>query len=161
MVTMNWACIKTCTAKSMILHIVNELPGVGVDNPVGAAIHQFLLGLGPAASMKLHALVSDNGSDAIAAVTALFLLVSRDLGHDQLEAEYHVRCADHEIQLAILKVLKAVKDSISKLCESCITIRRSKVLWEEFRRGATHFMLSSTESTHQDSPARWNSTHEM
>jgi len=73
----------------------------------------------------------------------------------------HVRRADHSVQLAVLKVLTFIKEPTEQLRDALIKIRRSKVMWQQYRIQAAVAGLASKEPTHQDSPTRWNSTHEM
>jgi hypothetical protein len=47
------------------------------------------------------------------------------------------------------------------LRDALIRIRRSKVMRQQYRVEVAAAGLASKESTHQDSPMRWNSIHEM
>ena len=115
MVTMHWIDKKTTKSSSILLAVINLAPGTGVGACVGNAIYDFLESLGVACLSKLIAVVSDNGSDAISAVTTLFHQVNRKLGTSLLTPAYHNQCADHSIQLAVLKVLTSIKVATGKL----------------------------------------------
>ncbi len=60
--------------------------------------------------MRLLNVVSDNGSDAMVVVARLFQLVNTFIGYEQMHKVNHVRCADHSIQLDVLKVLTFIKE---------------------------------------------------
>jgi hypothetical protein len=57
--------------------------------------------------------------------------------------------------------LAQVKQINEELRGALVTIRRSKVLRQSYRAEAARFGYASKEPTHQDSPTRWNSTHQM
>jgi hypothetical protein len=61
----------------------------------------------------------------------------------------------------MLKVLTFIKKPIEQLQDALIKIHRSKVMRQQYRVKAVVAGLASKEVTHQDSPMRWNSTHEM
>jgi len=71
----------------------------------------------------------------------------------------HVWCADHSVQLTMLKVLTFIKEPTEQLRDALIRIRRSKVMQQQYRVEVTTAGLASKEPTHQDLPTRWNSTH--
>jgi hypothetical protein len=73
----------------------------------------------------------------------------------------HVRCADHSVQRGVLFILARVKEINEKLRASLVSIRRSEVLRQAYRMEAEQLGYASKEPTHQDSPTRWNSTHQM
>jgi hypothetical protein len=73
----------------------------------------------------------------------------------------HVRCTDHSIQLAMLKVLTFIKEPTKQVRDALIRIRHSKIMRQEYCVEAVVAELASKEPTHQDSPMRWNSTHKM
>jgi len=54
-----------------------------------------------------------------------------------------------------------IKEPTEQLRDALIKIRRSKVMRKQYRVEAVVAGLASKEPTHQDSPTRWNSTHEM
>jgi len=60
--------------------------------------------------MRLLNVVSDNGSDAMVVVARLFQLVNTFIGYEQMHKVNHVQCADHSIQLDVLKVLTFIKE---------------------------------------------------
>jgi hypothetical protein len=73
----------------------------------------------------------------------------------------HVRCSDHSVQLGVVKVLTLIQQTNEQLRQALVSIRRSRVMRQEYRRAAEVAGLSSKERTHPDSPTRWNSKHEM
>jgi hypothetical protein len=73
----------------------------------------------------------------------------------------YIRCADHSVQLAVLKVLVRIKDINAQLRQALVCIRRSKTMHQAYRREAELAGFVSKEPLHQDCPTRWNSTHEM
>jgi hypothetical protein len=73
----------------------------------------------------------------------------------------HVRCVDHSVQLAVLKVLVRIKDINAQLRQALVCIRHSKTMRQAYRCKADLASFASKEPTHQDCPMRWNSTHEM
>jgi hypothetical protein len=110
---------------------------------------------------RLLNVVSDNGGDATAAVKQLFQLVNGAVGFDQMLPSNHVLCSDHSKQLGVIKVLTLIQQTNENLRQALVSIRRSKVMRQEYRRTAVVAGLSSKEPTHPDSPTRWNSTHEI
>ncbi len=75
-------------------------------------------------------IVSDNGSDMTAAVARLFQPVNTFIGYEQMRKVNHVRCADHSVELVVLKVLTFIKEPTEQLWDALIRIRRSKVMWQ-------------------------------
>jgi hypothetical protein len=71
-----------------------------------------------------------------------------------------VRCSDHSVQIGVVKVLALIQHTNEQLRKALVSIRRSKVMRQEYRRAAEVTDLSSKEPTHP-SLTRWNSTHEM
>jgi len=61
----------------------------------------------------------------------------------------------------VLKVLTFIKEPTEQLRDALVKIRRSKVMRQQYRVEAAAAGFASKEPTHQDSPTRWNSTHEM
>jgi hypothetical protein len=96
--------------------------------------------------------LTDNGSDACAAVNRLFQSVNSHLGTKRLLPANHVRCADHSVQRGVLFVQVQVKEINEKLRASLVSIRRSKLLRQAYRIGADRFGYGSKEPTHHDSP---------
>eukprot|EP00842_Homolaphlyctis_polyrhiza_P002297 jgi/Hompol1/3068/HPOL_006317-RA len=136
--TAHWVDIDNHATKSILLTILDVESGNGVGQRVGSALFDYLKRMGRDVVTHLLNVVTDNGSDAVAAVTRLFQLVNTYVG-----------------------VLKTVKKSTKVLCEALVTIRRSKVVRQQYRIEVIAADLGSKEPTHQDSPTRWNSTHEM
>ena len=110
---------------------------------------------------RLLHIVTDNGSDACAAVNRLFQLVNSQLGTRALLPSNHIRCADHSVQRCVISILAQVKAINEELRGALVAIRRSKVLRQTYRAEAARCGYASKEPTHQDSPTRWNSTHQM
>jgi hAT family C-terminal dimerisation region len=63
--------------------------------------------------------------------------------------------------VVVLFILAQVKEINEKLRALLVSIRRSKVLRQSYRVEAERLGYASKEPTHQDSPTRWNSTHQM
>jgi hypothetical protein len=110
---------------------------------------------------RLPNVVSDNGGDATAALKQLYRLFNGAVGYEQMHPSNHVRCSDHSVQLGVVKVLTLIQQTNEQLRQAMVSIRRSMVMRQEYRRAAEVASLSSKEPTHPDSPTRWNSTHEM
>jgi hAT family C-terminal dimerisation region len=161
-VTAHWIDTTSGCFKSLLLTILDVSCGTGVGNRVGLALFTYLLDkVGAEFLPKVLHVVTDNGSDACAAVNRLFQLVNSHLGTRRLLSSNHVRCADHSVQRGVLFVLAQVKEINEKLRASLVSIRRGKVLRQSYRTEAERLGYASKEPTHQDSPTRWNSTHEM
>ncbi|CAM6073757.1 unnamed protein product [Sphagnum tenellum] len=73
----------------------------------------------------------------------------------------HVRCTNHFVQLVVLKVLTFIKEPTEQLRDVQIRICRNKVMRQQYRIEAAVAGFANKEPTHQDSPTRWSSTHEM
>ena len=164
-VTAHWIDTRTRRMKTLVLTILDVSSGTGVGNRVGSTFYTYLCDmLGPSFLSKLLHVVTDNGSDACAAVNRLFQLVNSHLGSRFLLPSNHVRCADHSVQRGIISILAQVKEINEKLRGALLvvlSIRRSKVVRQSYRAEAQHLGYANKEPTHQDSPMRWNSTHQM
>ncbi|BBN16354.1 hypothetical protein Mp_7g05660 [Marchantia polymorpha subsp. ruderalis] len=160
-VTAQWIDLETLSPKSILLTILDVECGTGVGRRVGTALFEHLKGMGTCVLTRFLNVVSDNGSDAIAAVRRLFQLINASVGFEQMASFNHVRCADHLIQLAVIKVLSFTKHSMEALRDALVKIRRNKVMRQQYRLEAAAAGFSSKEPTHQDSSTRWNSTHQM
>jgi hypothetical protein len=143
------------------LTILDVVCGSGIDKRVGEALFTHLKSMGHPVLAKLLNVVSDNGSDAISAVATLFCLVNTLVGYNQMLSSNHVRCACRSVQIGVIQVLKLVRDIMAHLRMAVVVIRRSKVVRHAYRGEAEVAILVSKEPTHQDSPTRWNSTHDM
>ncbi|KAH8936327.1 hypothetical protein BDL97_17G079600 [Sphagnum fallax] len=160
-VTVHWIDTVTAKSKSLLLTIIDVASGRGVGVRVAKALFEHLKGMGLNVLPKLLNVVSDNSSDAIAAVKHMFQLINATVGYEQMRPCNHVRCADHSGQLAVLKVLVRIKDINAQLRQALVCIRRSKTMRQAYRREADLAGFASKEPPHQDCPTRWNSTHEM
>jgi hAT family C-terminal dimerisation region len=65
------------------------------------------------------------------------------------------------VQLGVVNALTLIQQTNEQLRQALVSIRRSKVMRQEYRRAVEVAGLSSKEPTHPDSPTRWNSTREM
>jgi hypothetical protein len=83
------------------------------------------------------------------------------VGYEQMLRSNRVPCSDYSLQLGVVKVLTLIQQTNGQLRQALVSIRRSKVMRQEYRRAAEVAGLSSKEPTHPDSPTRWNSTHDM
>jgi hypothetical protein len=99
-VTAHWIDTTTGTMKSLLLTILDVLCGTGVGNCIGLALFSYLIDvLGTAFLPRLPHVVTDNGSNACAAVARLFKLINSHLGSPVLQtSSNHVQCADHSVQ---------------------------------------------------------------
>ena len=161
-VTAHWIDTLSGQMKSLLLTILDVSSRTGVGNRVGSALFTYLRDMvGPAFLSQLLHVVTDNGSDACTAVSRLFHLMNSYLGSKVMLPSNHVRCADHSVQRGVISILSQVKAINEKLRGALVSIRRSKVLRQSYRLEAERLGYASKEPTHQDSPTRWNSTHEM
>jgi len=92
-------------SKSLLLTIIDVASGRGVGVRIVKALFEQLKGMGLNVLPKLLNVVSDNGSNATVAVKHMFQLINAMVGYEQMRPCNHVRCANHSVQLAILKVL--------------------------------------------------------
>ncbi|KAH9542163.1 hypothetical protein CY35_14G101700 [Sphagnum magellanicum] len=157
----HWVDVASLTNKSILLTILDVKCGINVNKHVRAALFEYLKRLGQDVVTCLLNVVNNNGSDATNAVARLFQLVNTFIGYEQMCKVNHVQCSDHSVQLAMLKVLTFIKEPTEQLRDALIRIRCSKVMWQQFRVEVTAAKLASKQPTHQDSPTRWKSTHEM
>jgi hypothetical protein len=160
-VTAHWVDVTFLTNKSILLTILDVKCRTGISKRVKTALFEYLKRLGWDVVTRLLNVVSDNGSDATAAIARLFQLVNTFIDYEQMCKVNHVQCANHSTQLVVLKVLMFIKEPTEQLRDALIRIRRSKVMRQEYRVKAAATGLASKEPTHQDSPTHWNSTHEM
>jgi hypothetical protein len=89
-----------------LLTIIDVASGCGV----GKALFEHLKGMGLNMLPKLLNVVSDNGSDATDAVKHMFQLINVATRYEQMRPCNHIHCADHSVQVAVLKVLIRIKD---------------------------------------------------
>ncbi|CAK9208382.1 unnamed protein product [Sphagnum troendelagicum] len=73
---------------------------------------------------KLLNVMSDNGSNVTTAMKHMFQLINVAVGYEQMCPCNHVSCADHSIQLVVLKVLVRIKDINAWLRRALVYIRR-------------------------------------
>lgn len=137
--------------------------GADVGNRIGSALFTYLTEMVGAAFLpQLLHIVTDNGSDACAVVNWLFqLVINCHLGSRVLLPSNRICCADHSVQRGVISILAQVKQITEDLQGALVTIRQSKVLRQSYCAEAAQFRHASKEPTHQDSPTRWNSTHQM
>ncbi|CAM6022419.1 unnamed protein product [Sphagnum balticum] len=153
--------VTSLTNKSILLMILDVKCGIGVSKRVGTTLFENLKRLGRDVVTHLLNVVNDNGSNVTAAIARLFQLVNTFIGYKQMCKVNHVQCADHYVQLVVLKVLTFIKEPTEQLRDALIRIRRSKVMQQQYRVKAAAAGLASKKPTHQDSPMRWNSTHDI
>ncbi len=106
----HWIDIITAKSKSLLLTIIDVASGRGVGVRVAKALFEHFEGMGLNVLSKLLNVVTDNGSDATVAVKHMFQLINAIIRYEQMRPCNHVRCADHSVQLAVLKVLVQIKD---------------------------------------------------
>ncbi len=113
--TAHWIDTVTAKSKSLLLTTINVVSGCGVGMRVAKAFFEHLNGMGLKVLPKLLNVVSDNNSDAIVAVKHIFQLINATIKYKQMRPCNHVHCADHSVQLAVLKVLVRIKDINAQL----------------------------------------------
>jgi len=59
--------------------------------------------------MCLLNVISDNGSNMTVIIAWFFQLVNTFIDYKQMRKVNHIRCIDHSVQLAVLKVLTFIK----------------------------------------------------
>ncbi|OAE20506.1 hypothetical protein AXG93_948s1130 [Marchantia polymorpha subsp. ruderalis] len=160
-VTAHWVDVVTMKTKSILLTILDVKCGAGVGVRVETDLFEYLKRMGRDVVTRILNVTSDHGSDATNAVVRLFQLVNIFVGYEQLRKCNHVRCADHSVQLAVLQVLKLIRQPTEQLRDGLVKMRRSKVIRQQYQIEALHSGLGSKEPTHADLPTRWNSTHQM
>ncbi len=84
--------------------------------------------VGPAFLLQLLHVVTENGSDACAAVNRLFQLMNSFLGSKVMIPSNHLRCADHSVQRGVISILAQVKEINKKLRGALV----SKVLRQSY-----------------------------
>jgi hypothetical protein len=104
-VTTHWIDIVLAKSKSLLLTIINVVSGRGVGVHVAKALFKHLKGMGLNMLFKLLNVVSDNNSDATIVVKHMFQLINATVEYEQMHPCNHVYCANHSIQLFVLKVL--------------------------------------------------------
>jgi hypothetical protein len=93
-VTAHWIDTTSGSMKSVLLTILDVASGTGVGNHVGSALFAYLVDkVGISFLSRLLYVVTDNGSDACAAVTRLFHLINIHVGSKVLLPSNHNSCA--------------------------------------------------------------------
>jgi hypothetical protein len=104
-VTGHWIDIVTAKSKSLLLTIIDVASGRGIGVRVTKTFFEHLKGMGLNVLPKLLNVVSDNGSNATTVVKHMFQLINVVFGYKHMRPCNHVRCADHSVQLVVLKVM--------------------------------------------------------
>jgi hypothetical protein len=160
-VIVHWIDTVTAKSKSLLLTFIDVASGRGVGVHIAKALFEHLKGMGLNVLPKLLNVMSDNGSNATAAVKHMFQLINAMVRYEQMCPCNHVRCADHSVQLAVLKVLVRIKDINAQLRQALVCIHRNKTMPQAYRREVDLANFASKEPTHQDCPTKWNLTHKM
>jgi hAT family C-terminal dimerisation region len=160
-VTAHWVDTSSLSCMSILLTILDVKSGSGVGRRVGQALFDHLKRLGLGVMQRILNITTDNGSDATAAVKQFFQLANTFVGADQFTQKNNILCADHSVQLCVVKVTQRIKPATEALRDALVKIRRSKVMRQTYREEATKAELGSKEPPHPDSPTRWNSSHVM
>jgi len=108
--TVHWIDIVMAKSKSLLLTIIDVANGRGVGVRIVKAPFEHLKGMGLNVLPKLLNVVNDNDSNVNAAVKHIFQLINATIGYEQMCPCNHIHCADHSVQLPILKVLVRIKD---------------------------------------------------
>jgi hypothetical protein len=114
-VTTHWINTITAKSKSLLLTIIDVASGRGVGIHVAKTLFEHLKGMGLNVLPKLLNVVNDNDFDATAVMKHMFQLINAAVGYKQMRPCNHIHCADHSLQLAILKVLVQIKDINAQL----------------------------------------------
>jgi hypothetical protein len=160
-VTAHWINIVTTKSKSLLLTIINAASGRGVGMRIAEALFEHLKGMGFNVLPKLLNVVSANDSDATTAMKHMFQLINVAVGYEHMRPCNYVRCADHSVQLAVLKVLVRIEDINAQLRHALVCIHCSRTMCQAYRCKVDLASFASKEPMHQYCPMRWNSTHEM
>ncbi len=135
-VTAHWIDTVTTKLKSLMLTIIDIASGRGIGMCVAKALFEHLKGMGLNMLFKLLNVVSNNGSDAIATVKHIFQLINAAIKYEQMRLCNHVRCVDHSIQLAVLKVMVWIKDINAQFRQALVCIHRNMTMRQAYRREA-------------------------
>jgi hypothetical protein len=101
----HWIDTITAKLKNLLLTIIDVASGRSIGVHVAKAFFEHLKGMGLNMLPKLLNVVSENGFDATAAMKHMFQLINATIEYEQMRSCNHVRCTNHSVQLAILKVL--------------------------------------------------------
>jgi hypothetical protein len=145
----HWVDVVSLIYKSILFMILNVKCGTNVNKCVGIALFEYLKRLGQDVLMHLLNVVNDNGFDVTPTIARFFHLVNTFINYEQMRKVNHVQCADHSVQLVVLKVLTFIKAPIEQLRDALTKIRHSKVMRHQYHvEGATTTRLASKEPTH-------------
>eukprot|EP00474_Spongospora_subterranea_P000838 CRZ01296.1 hypothetical protein [Spongospora subterranea] len=148
--------------RCMLLNLFGPDPGDGVGKRLSIMLFDFLSSLKDNVLQKVRAIVTDNGSDAIAAGNYFVNLCKERCSEDpNFQPCWLIRCVDHNIQLAVNEALRFVNQINDKLRCILLAIRHSKTRREVSRKEAALRNQTSLEPPCLDSKTRWGSTHEM
>jgi len=153
--TLHWCDATTRSLHEIVLDFFSVTPGTGVGARCGTYMTSVVEAFG--LSESLLVVVSDNGSDAVAAAKTLSACVDRD----ESPSVGHIRCYAHTFQLSITFALDMVKPTTAKLRAGLGLMRTGKARRQAFRDKAQKILKTPREPPCQDSPTRWNSTHKM
>ena len=117
----HWIKTSSGEMKNILLTSIDVSSGTGVGNRVGSALFSYLTDIvGAAFLSRLLHIVTDNVSDACAAVNRLFQLVNSQLGSRVMVPSNHIRmlCPDHSVQRGVISILSQVKQINEELSRS-------------------------------------------
>lgn len=158
--TLHWTSIELACLCSCTLDFFYVTPGDGVGVRCGNYLTALFNTFGISGSVL--ALISDSGSDAVAAASAVVASAAeaQDGERDGL-VPVHLRCFAHTFQLAIRCITDAITPPLRSL-RSCISLIRSgKQRRSMFRSIAIGLFQKAYSPPCVDTPTRWNSTHDM
>lgn len=161
LINAQWIDTSTRVMKNVVLHIIEPDGGIGLGKRVAKEVFEFLRFLGRPALRKLLAIITDNGSDAVAAARELMRLINDYLNEEVVSPSMLLRCADHSIQLAVKEALAYIAQPNDKLRRLIKAIRASKTRRECFRAEQRMRGQKALEPPVLDSETRWNSCHQM
>jgi hypothetical protein len=86
-VTTHWVDVTSLTNKSILLMILDVKCGTDISKRVTTTLFEYLKRLGRDVVARLLNVVSDNGSDATAAIARLFQLVNTFIGYEHAQGQ--------------------------------------------------------------------------
>ncbi|OAE26866.1 hypothetical protein AXG93_4360s1200 [Marchantia polymorpha subsp. ruderalis] len=125
--------------KSILLTILDIKCETGVRMHIEIDLFEYLKHMGRHVVTRVLNVTNDNGSDTTNAILRLFQPVNVFVGYEQLRKCNHVKCADYFVQLAVLEVLKLIRQPTEQLHNDLVKMRRSKVIRQQYQIKASRF----------------------
>jgi hypothetical protein len=158
--TLHWMDTRIEQLCSCTLDFFYVAPGEGVGHRCGhyltALFTTFCI------SPSILAIVSDSGSDGIAAANVVVAAsVAAAKSKVDVVVTVHMRCYAHTFQLAIRCVTDSIQPALTTLRSIIALTRSGKQRRSMFRSIAAGLATKATAPPCLDTPTRWNSTHVM